>query len=158
MTFRAFAVLAALAATCALGAVGLALAAGGTDSSTLFASMNGANEINANTGSKGAGDPDGAGGSTVTFDGTDVCFGITVKNLDSPVAAHIHLGNANENGPVVVTLAPPADGDPGASSGCVTGVDSALAAAIMANPSKYYVNVHTAVFPGGAVRGQLFKK
>jgi hypothetical protein len=28
---------------------------------------------------------------------------------------------------------------------------------IVANPSAYYVNVHTAEFPGGAVRGQLAK-
>jgi hypothetical protein len=27
--------------------------------------------------------------------------------------------------------------------------------AIAANPANYYVNVHNAPFPGGAVRGQL---
>ncbi len=30
-----------------------------------------------------------------------------------------------------------------------------LAAAIVANPSDYYVNVHTPAYPGGAIRGQL---
>jgi hypothetical protein len=29
---------------------------------------------------------------------------------------------------------------------------------VSANPGKYYVNVHNADFPGGAVRGQLFGK
>jgi hypothetical protein len=31
-----------------------------------------------------------------------------------------------------------------------------LMAAILKNPHKYYANVHTGPFPGGAVRGQLF--
>lgn len=156
MTSRSLAVLAALAAVCALGAVGVALGVASSDSSTLLATLSGANEIDQATFRKGAGDPDGAGGSTFTFDG-DLCFGITVKNLDAPVAAHIHRGNGNENGPVVVPLSAPGAGDPGASGSCVS-VDGSLAAAIMANPAKYYVNVHTSAFPGGAVRGQLFKK
>jgi hypothetical protein len=33
--------------------------------------------------------------------------------------------------------------------------NSVLAAAILADPSSYYVNVHTTVCPGGVVRGQL---
>jgi hypothetical protein len=53
-----------------------------------------------------------------------------------------------------VPLTPPATGDPGASSGCVT-VDATLAADIQAHPRAYYANVHTTAFPGGAVRGQL---
>jgi hypothetical protein len=57
-----------------------------------------------------------------------------------------------------VPLTPhPSGGDPGASSGCVT-VDAALSRAILKNPHKFYANVHTAAFGGGAVRGQLFRK
>jgi hypothetical protein len=80
-----------------------------------------------------------------------------VKNLDAPVAAHIHKGRPNQAGGIVVPLTAPTTGDPGASSGCVT-VDAALSHAILKNPHKYYTNVHTAAFPGGAVRGQLFGK
>jgi CHRD domain len=122
----------------------------------LFAVLTGRKEVDAN-GNRRVGDPDGRGSFTAIIDGTQLCFGITVTNLDQPVAAHIHKGRPNQAGPIVVPLTQPATGDPGASSGCVT-VDPALAAAILKNPHKYYTNVHTMAFPGGAVRGQLFRK
>jgi hypothetical protein len=40
--------------------------------------------------------------------------------------------------------------------GCVT-ADKDLIKDIRQNPENYYVNVHNAAFPGGAVRGQLEK-
>ena len=88
------------------------------------------------------------------FDGTQVCFGITVRDISQPTLAHIHRGKKNENGPIVVDLVAPSSGDPGASSGC-TPVAADLAADIQKHPRRYYVNVHTGDFPGGAVRGQL---
>jgi hypothetical protein len=120
----------------------------------LFADLNGFNELDATTLQPGAGDPDGFGSASVTINGTSLCFGITVGNLDKPVAAHIHEGRKFENGPVVVPLTPPTAGNPGASSSCVT-VDATRAADILAHPRAYYVNVHTGPFPDGAVRGQL---
>ena len=50
----------------------------------------------------------------------------------------------------------PGEGDPGASAGCVT-VDDPVLDAILRRPGRYYVNVHTAAFGGGAIRGQLFR-
>jgi hypothetical protein len=123
-------------------------------SMALFADLNGRNELDPKTLQPGAGDPDGFGSASVTFDDGQLCFGITVGNLDKPVAAHIHRGRKFENGPVVVPLTPPTDGDPGTSSCCVS-VAPDLAAAIQADPRAYYVNVHTSAFPDGAVRGQL---
>ena len=123
----------------------------------LFAVLLGRNELAGDPLRKGAGDPDGRGSSNVTIDGTSVCFGISVTNISAPVAAHIHRGRRNENGPIVVTLVHPATGDPGASSGC-TQATADLAAAIQRHPRRYYVNVHTSDFPGGAIRGQLFGK
>jgi CHRD domain len=120
----------------------------------LFADLNGRNELDATTLQPGAGDPDGFGSASVTINGTSLCFGITVGNLDTPVAAHIHKGRKFENGPVVVTLTAPTAGDAGASSACVT-VDATLAGDILAHPKAYYVNVHTQAFQAGAVRGQL---
>ena len=127
---------------------------GDVKSLALFADLNGRNELDATTLQPGAGDPDGFGSASVTINGTSLCFGITVGNLDTPTMAHIHKGRKFENGPVVVPLTPPTAGNPGASSGCVT-VDAALAGDILAHPRAYYVNVHTAAFPAGAVRGQL---
>jgi CHRD domain-containing protein len=126
-------------------------------SAALFAELSGRNEISM-TGERGAGDPDGFGSASFTVDGDQLCFGITVANLDTPVAAHIHKGGRAENGPVVIPLMQPATGDPGASSGCVplnTPVLVATAADIQAHPRAYYANVHTTLFPSGAVRGQL---
>ena len=130
-----------------------------TQNRALFAVLTGRKEIDPVTGRRGAGDPDGRGTFTAIIDGNQLCFGITVKNLDTPVAAHIHKARANQNGSIVVSLippaAPPASGDPGAVSGCTT-IAADLAAAILKNPHKYYANVHTGAFPGGAARGQLF--
>jgi len=123
----------------------------------LFAVLNGRNELDANTLRRGAGDPDGRGGTTVLIDGTGLCWGITVTNVSQPVAAHIHEGKRHENGPIVVPLTQPATGDPGASSGCAP-VDEGLARDIQRHPHRYYVNVHTAYSPAGAVRGQLIGK
>jgi hypothetical protein len=127
-------------------------------SAALFAELSGRNEISMTTGERGAGDPDGFGSASFTFDGDQVCFGITVANLDAPAAAHIHKGAKNENGAIVIGLTAPATGDPGASSGCValnTPELAATAADIQAHPRAYYANVHTTAFPAGAVRGQL---
>jgi len=39
----------------------------------------------------------------------------------------------------------------------VSPVDRRLLMDIIQHPQDYYVNVHTADFPGGAIRGQLHK-
>jgi hypothetical protein len=133
-----------------------AKAKGAVENRALFAVLTGRKEVDAE-GNRGVGDPDGRGSFTAIVDGDQLCFGITVKNLDAPVAAHIHRGRPNQAGPIVVPLTPPASGDPGASSGCVP-VTAEVARAILKNPHKYYANVHTGPFPGGAVRGQLSRK
>ncbi len=101
-----------------------------------------------------AGDPVGNGTATVRLrlGQAQACYKLAVKDLPAAVAAHIHSGAAGSSGPVVIPLiTPKADGT---SSGCAATTRS-LVAAILKNPAGYYVNVHTAEFPGGAIRGQL---
>jgi hypothetical protein len=54
-------------------------------------------------------------------------------------------------GPIVVSMEAPTDGG---SEGCVA-ISPALAHQLIGAPADYYVNVHNADYPGGAVRGQL---
>ena len=84
-----------------------------------------------------------------------LCFAILVRDLDMPTAAHIHDAAAGASGGIFVTLVAPSAGNPGTSSGCVT-TTTANVAAIKANPTKFYINVHSTSNSGGALRGQLF--
>jgi hypothetical protein len=160
MPRRRLAVLAVLA-TAGL-ALGAAVAPGksgttGNDRKALFADMLGKKEVGTD-GKRGAGDPDGFGSFTAIAVGGKLCFGMTVRGIDAPVAAHVHQGGPSVSGPIVVPLTQPASGDAGASSGCVTVSPASVLTAILQHPSKYYVNVHTQAFPGGALRGQLSKR
>jgi hypothetical protein len=94
----------------------------------------------------------GSGTATVTIRlGKDeLCFTLTVSGLTDVTAAHIHRGSS---GAIVVPLTAPTSGT---SSGCVT-VEKALLQEILGNPGAFYVNVHTATFPGGQIRGDLSK-
>jgi hypothetical protein len=95
----------------------------------------------------------GHGTASVTIDPAkgQLCYQLSATGSDTPTMAHVHKGAAGVAGPVVVSLDPPAKGT---SKGCATAPADALAA-IVAAPSGYYVNVHTAQYPKGAMRGQL---
>jgi hypothetical protein len=120
-----------------------------------FAVLSGANEISP-SGRRNAGDRTGRGSFTMlrTSSGT-LCFGLVVNGIADPTAAHVHRGRRGRNGPIVITLGTPNDGNPGSSSGCLQGFSPSLTREIVTHPSRFYVNVHNADFPGGALRGQL---
>lgn len=103
----------------------------------------------------GPGDPDGSGTATLRINAGQslICYELSVSNIAPATAAHIHVGPAGVAGPVVVPLAPPTSGS---SSACVS-ANPDLVKAILKSPQVFYVNVHNAAFPAGAVRGQLSK-
>lgn len=136
------------AAGLGLSSVALAGAAGAADGGRPFTvEMTGAAEV------PGPGDPDGSGTATFRVNPGQgrVCYTLSVADIEPATASHIHFGSADMAGPVVVGLTAPAGGE---SSGCAD-VDRELALAIIRDPGAYYVNVHNAEFPAGAVRGQL---
>jgi hypothetical protein len=138
-----------------------ALATAGHTNALLEASLRGRNEV-AMDGSRAlAGDPNGRGYASVSgIDGdpTTLCYTLTVDKIEPATMAHIHKGAAGTNGPVVVNLAAPGDGD---AADCLTEgeagkfVGDQTVADILEHPEDYYVNVHNAEYPGGAIRGQL---
>lgn len=111
-----------------------------------IALLTGANEF------PGPGKLDGDGAAAVTIDSTtnEICVDLRASNIGVATLAHIHPGVAGVANPPVVTLALP---NPATSETCV--IDAVQAPLIIANPSAFYVNVHTAAFPNGAIRGQL---
>ncbi len=130
----------------AVGAGGAALAQGAATvpSRTYSLKMSGSVEV-----PKGA--PNGGGTATISIRGAkkQLCWTFHLTGVTAPNAAHIHSGGAGVAGPIVIPL-----GGKYKASGC-TSVAPALLTKIEAAPKKYYVNVHNAKYPGGAVRSQL---
>jgi hypothetical protein len=108
----------------------------------------------------GPGDADASGAALITLNQGqgEVCFDVSWAGINGTVtAAHIHVGSATVAGPVVVTLFAGTFAGTDSASGCVSGVSEELIKAIRHDPENYYVNIHSSVFPAGAVRGQLGK-
>lgn len=125
-------------------AVSLALAAGSAHAAVdvYSVALLGSNEVGS------AGDTDGWGGGAVMIDNllNTVSWQLMAFNLTDISAAHIHAAPAGVNGPVIIDFG-------GALSGSV--VDSDAASINPLNAAGFYVNIHTAANPGGAIRGQL---
>ena len=119
--------------------------------------MTGAAECN-NAGTCNLGDSDGSGTAIITVNRGQgrVCWDIDVTGVDPIAAAHIHIGFAGiafANN-IVVHL----DGDSGCTTTVMPGgapLSPELLDALMKAPQAFYVNVHNAAFPAGALRGQL---
>ena len=115
----------------------------------------------------------------LSYDGSSLSYHLNVANIHNVVAAHIHVGAPNVNGPVVAFLAgefPPGGGRSNGvlARGTITAANlrgplagqplSALIEQMRAGNT--YVNVHTndgvappdtgpGDFPGGEIRGQV---
>jgi hypothetical protein len=117
----------------------------GPSITTFNATLNGASEVPANNSTAN-------GTATLTFNNTTKIFSISVThNIASPTNGHIHMGAVGVNGSPVFAFT--------SFTSPINFTSIALTAAqesdLMAN--LYYVNIHTAAFPGGEIRGQLIK-
>jgi hypothetical protein len=82
-----------------------------------------------------------------------VCWEFKLTKIDGkPTQSHIHKGKAGVSGNVVVPL-----GGSYKRQGCAT-ASKALVKSIAGHPGSYYVNVHNAKHPLGAMRGQLARR
>ena len=139
-----FAASASLIATAALAGTGVE---GATRRFT--ANLTGASEV------PGPGDEDGKGKAILDLDPAHdkLCYKIKVEGIDEATMAHVHTGAAGVAGPVASKLDPPAKG----VSGNCTQIAPELTQGLLKSPGDYYVNVHNAAFPNGAIRGQVTK-
>ena len=104
-------------------------------------------------------------------DGSSLHYKLIAANIEDILQSHIHVGPADQNGPVVAFLypsGPPAQLIPGRFSGVLaegditaanlrgplTGMSLADLLAEMA-AGNTYVNVHTLASPSGEIRGQI---
>ena len=139
-----------------LGAAALALGLTACESEEVFvATLSGANEVPAVT-------SNGTGMATFTLiDNTTLTYELSVSDLDSVTAAHIHVGEAGIAGGVIRNL----------FTGPTTGLDftGSLASGTIAEATgmsfdslmvrmrngTLYTNVHTRRNGGGEIRGQI---
>jgi hypothetical protein len=141
--------LAAAAATALLAPVGAAGA-------PLTANLKGKDEV------PGPGAKQGGGSAVIKAKKSQgkVCYELEWRKIAAPNAAHIHKGVAGEAGPIKVPLFTTQQvGE--AKTGCVTedAVGNPLSKKLIKKlkkaPEQFYVNIHNAEFPDGAIRGQL---
>ena len=154
MQVRTSAILSLLVASAAFTGVATAqpAAEGGRKFTT---ELTGEAEVNA-AGVPNQGDLDGTGTASVTINPGQgrICYEISVANISAPTRGHIHRAPAGSNGGIVVPFFETGAVD---LEDCVD-VTRDLALEIIKSPESFYVNVHNADFPGGALRGQLAKK
>ena len=142
---------------------------GTTTTSTFTVPLSAANEIPAITNADAGGTGTAIIALTVTRDSSSTITAATM-NFQISVAgfpagttvtkAHIHSGGPGANGGIVVdtTLA---SGEIAITNGSGSiakngvNVPADRVSAILTNPAGHYFNVHTALNPDGAVRGQL---
>ena len=102
------------------------------------------------------GDPDAVGAAILIVNPVrdTVCFLARWSAIDGTVvAAHIHLAPEGEPGAVVVPLFAGTFDGTDMTRGCVSA--NGLADDIVADPSSYYINIHSTVYQPGAIRAQL---
>jgi hypothetical protein len=106
----------------------------------------------------GPGASGAAASATLSLDGDEgvACVGLQLTGFDldaDPITGiAVHEGAVGVSGPVAFELVVP---DPPDDNGACSAVDSPAIDAVVADPSAYYLEIDTAAFPDGAVRGQI---
>jgi hypothetical protein len=124
-------------------AIAMFTAAGLAFGADVKVNLSGANEVPPVTTSA-----TGEGTITVADDGA-VSGSVTTKGVQG-TAAHIHMGAAGKNGPVVVPFTKEGDTYK-AAAGAKLNADQVKAF----KAGELYFNVHSAANPNGEIRGQL---
>ena len=164
-------VVAAAALLVGIVAIGTAVAASGDNARVFTADLGGDNQVPPLV-SAGS----GLGSFALNDAGTELAYQLVANDAVGVTQAHIHLGEADENGPVVAFLfgfdAAGVDADGVLADGVIssadifsktagedpagTGFDGSLGALVdRLRSGSAYVNVHTLVNPGGELRGQI---
>lgn len=113
---------------------------------TYVATLSGANEVPANASAA-------SGTATLAFNTGTKMFTVIVNHTTvSPTAGHIHTGAAGTNGGVAFGFASPV------SPISYTSPALTDAQILDLEAGRYYVNLHTAAFPGGEIRGNLVQQ
>jgi hypothetical protein len=113
---------------------------------TFLATLSGASEVPTNAST-------GTGSASLIFNTSTKIFTITVThNIASPTGAHIHKAAVGVSGGIIFPFA--------SAASPISYTSAALDATQEAdlNANQYYVNIHSAAFPGGEIRGQLIKQ
>jgi hypothetical protein len=135
-----------------------------SDGQVFTAELSGENEVPATeSNATGVGDFQLSAGD----DGQEIGYSVNLTGFDDIAAAHIHSGSEGDNGPIVVTLSDGAEAEDDSDEIQLTGditaanlegslEDSEIADLVDSmNNGSTYVNVHTELYPDGAIRGQI---
>ncbi|WP_165821167.1 CHRD domain-containing protein [Nocardioides gansuensis] len=110
-----------------------------------------------------SGDPDGSGVATLRLQPDEglVCYSIVVRNIGAPTEPMPGLGSAHihtlDSGGIAIdldTVFRATGTSTHIATDCVS-ADSDTIDAVLADPEEFYLNVHTAQAPAGAVQGSL---
>lgn len=104
------------------------------------------------------GDTCGGGGTgsadiEINSDRNELCYEISLDDVEDVTAAHIHAAPEGEAGDVVIDLEYAGD-DTGAEE-CIDGIDENILEDVSEEPERHYLNVHSEEYPDGAARDQL---
>lgn len=98
-------------------------------------------------------DPVHEGDAVLRLERTAIRFSIIAPGLETVTAAHIHHGASGTYGPMLWEINTGYKGD--SIRGTASEIPPGVIVLIAREPAEYYVKLHTAAFPGGAIRGQL---